>query len=66
MTTPCWITGTGDLNAGDVIYTDVAMTTVFPGDGNFYHITSSLYTTSYSARVDINGIIQLADFTVCV
>ena len=65
MLTNCWISGTGEPNAGDVIYTDAAMTTVFPGDGDFYHFTLDLSTIEYSARVNINGIIQSTGFTIC-
>lgn len=65
MTTSCWITGTGDLNAGDVVYTDAAMTTLFVGDGNYYHIQLLVYPNSYSAIVDSNGVIQSTGFTIC-
>jgi hypothetical protein len=65
MNVNCWISGTGEPNAGDVIYTDAAMTTVFPGDGNFYHFTIQSSTLSYSAQVDNNGVIQGGLFAIC-
>ena len=62
----CWISGTGEPNQGDVIYTDAAMTTVFNGDGGYYHFTIQSSTFSYSAIVNSFGVIESTGFLVCV
>jgi hypothetical protein len=59
MDLTCWISGTGEPNTGDVVYTNAAMTTVFPGDGvNYYHLTIQSSTNTYSAIVNGFGVIQ--------
>ena len=65
MPTNCWISGTGEPNAGDVVYTDVAMTTTFIGDGGYYHLTIQSSTNSYSAIVNSFGVIESAGFLMC-
>jgi hypothetical protein len=62
----CWISGIGEPNQGDVIYTDAAMTTVFNGDGGYYHFTIQSSTFSYSAIVNSFGVIESIGFLVCV
>ena len=66
MTIPCWISGTGEPNAGDVIYTDSTMTTVFSGDGvNYYKFKILTSASAWSAIVNSFGVIQGAGFTLC-
>ena len=66
MSDDCWISGTGEPSPGDIIYTNAAMTTVFPGDENFYHFTLSTSPgITYSARVNGDGLIDGVDFTTC-
>ena len=66
MTISCWISGLEEPNAGDIIYTDTAMTTPFVGDGiNFYKFKILTSGNAYSAIVNNIGVIQGAEYTLC-
>ena len=56
----CWISGTGEPNSRRCcIYRCLDQDTVFPGDGNYYHLfTIQSSTLTFSAQVDSNGVIQ--------
>jgi hypothetical protein len=57
LTYDCWISGTGDISLGDIVYLDAAGTTPFIGDGDYYGVQILFYTDSYSATVNASGVI---------
>lgn len=65
MTISCWISGTGEPNAGDVVYTDAGMTTTFSGDGNYYKFKLLTSSITYSAIINSFGVIESTGFTIC-
>lgn len=61
----CWVSGTGDISSGDIVYTDTLGTIPFVGDGNFYHIQISIYPNSYSVQINNVGVIDVTYGTIC-
>ena len=47
----------GILTAGDTIYTDAGGTTVFVGNGDYYHIDLDGVGTEYTMRVTTSGVV---------
>jgi len=65
MATPCWITGNLDIVNGLIVYTDIAMTLEFPGDGDFYHIQLNASINSYNVQINGVGVIDNTFGTTC-
>lgn len=61
----CWVSGPGDINNGDIVYTDALGTTPFVGDGNFYHIQILAYPDSYSVQIDGAGVVDASLGGIC-
>lgn len=65
MPNTCWVSGTGDISNGDVVYIDALGTTPFVGDGNFYRIQILIYPNSYSVQINGFGIIDATLGGIC-
>lgn len=62
MNTNCWISGTGDISVGDVVYTNAAGTTRFIGSG-YYKTQLLIYSDSYKVNIANNG--TILEIQVC-